>query len=346
MGSKPEIAGARSGRNLNVDARLAEFCSRRSFDDADEQAAYIAATYPQRYEQLESGRFAGEMTTVEIDGVQIIRERINRTLTQAGTSRQFSLLWAWNGDSQYRCDGIGLGPRCVKLYRPGGEFQVVSDPSEMVAISVSREALMDWNGSASDLESSGFFSGFRMLPPDLAVAMRVALTNALSFADARHNFVAWSAWRSDIRDEIVRCVSTVAELPRREECPASRRERSHVRIVQNAREYMCHHSEGSLTVFDLCRRIGVSKRNLHYAFSSLLGVSPGHYLRTVRLNAVRRAIKRCEDPMSGVADIASRWGFYHPSHFAGGYKRLFGELPSDTARRSGLSKYKPPQAAG
>jgi len=33
-----------------------------------------------------------------------------------------------------------------------------------------------------------------------------------------------------------------------------------------------------------------------------------------------------------VADIAARWGFWHPSRFASEYKSLFGELPSATLK--------------
>jgi len=35
-----------------------------------------------------------------------------------------------------------------------------------------------------------------------------------------------------------------------------------------------------------------------------------------------------------VQDIAARWGFWHLSHFANDYRRMFGELPSETLRSS------------
>ena len=35
---------------------------QRAFNDVDEQAACIASLYPQRYQQLGTGRFAGHMT--------------------------------------------------------------------------------------------------------------------------------------------------------------------------------------------------------------------------------------------------------------------------------------------
>jgi AraC-like DNA-binding protein len=36
---------------------------------------------------------------------------------------------------------------------------------------------------------------------------------------------------------------------------------------------------------------------------------------------------------NGVTDAATAWGFWHFGHFSQEYKKLFGELPSDTLRR-------------
>jgi AraC-like DNA-binding protein len=36
-----------------------------------------------------------------------------------------------------------------------------------------------------------------------------------------------------------------------------------------------------------------------------------------------------------VSDIAARYGFFHLGHFAEGYRRRFGETPSETRQRLG-----------
>jgi len=63
-------------------------------------------------------------------------------------------------------------------------------------------------------------------------------------------------------------------------------------------------------------------------------VSPGRYIKTIRLNAVRRELCRAEDPRMSVYDAAARWGFWHFGHFSGDYKKLFAELPSETLNRA------------
>ena len=96
------------------------------------------------------------------------------------------------------------------------------------------------------------------------------------------------------------------------------------------------HIDEAITVADLCIELGVSRRTLQYSFQDVLDLNPVKFLRAIRLNAVRRALKAA-DQRSGatVADIAARWGFWHLSHFSAEYKAMFGELPSETLKRPG-----------
>lgn len=58
------------------------------------------------------------------------------------------------------------------------------------------------------------------------------------------------------------------------------------------------------------------------------------FLKTCRLNAVRRALKAADSRTETVAAVAVCWGFTHPGEFAADYRRLFGELPSETLNAS------------
>jgi len=95
--------------------------------------------------------------------------------------------------------------------------------------------------------------------------------------------------------------------------------------------------EQPMSILDICKGVGASRRKLNYCFQDVLGSNPIHYLRAVRLNRVRRALKRCSDPHVGVYDIAVKWGFWHFSQFSRDYKRHFTELPSETLRLARLA---------
>jgi len=84
------------------------------------------------------------------------------------------------------------------------------------------------------------------------------------------------------------------------------------------------------SVVDICAAIGVSERSLQYAFGRYVGMSPLNYLRLCRLNRARHALRAPVNPGVTVTDTALHYGFTHLGRFAGDYRRLFGESPSQT----------------
>jgi AraC-like DNA-binding protein len=100
-------------------------------------------------------------------------------------------------------------------------------------------------------------------------------------------------------------------------------------LVRRAEDYMRAYLRQPLSLLDLCRECAVSERTLHYAFQEVRGLSPMAYFKAVRLNKVRQQLKAAADKGT-VYEIAHRWGFSHTGEFAGAYRRLFGELPSQT----------------
>ena len=77
---------------------------------------------------------------------------------------------------------------------------------------------------------------------------------------------------------------------------------------------------------------GASTRTLRYAFMESFGVSPKDYLHTYRLTQVRRQLRRATPRKSAVSEAANEWGFWHIGQFARDYRRMFGELPSNTLK--------------
>jgi AraC family ethanolamine operon transcriptional activator len=112
----------------------------------------------------------------------------------------------------------------------------------------------------------------------------------------------------------------------RTECRSSNRER----LVRRADDYMRACLGEPLSLLELCRELGVSARTLHYAFQEVRGLSPMAYFKAGRLHAVRQELKAAAAHTASVREIARRWGFWHPGEFAAAYRRLFGELPSQT----------------
>lgn len=97
----------------------------------------------------------------------------------------------------------------------------------------------------------------------------------------------------------------------------------------NSIGYIRGNARGAISVANVAQVSGVSSRTLDRAFKEGLGVSPKHYIKAIRLESVRKELKRGDDNHS-VTDIANEWGFWHMGDFARDYYREYGELPSTT----------------
>ena len=101
------------------------------------------------------------------------------------------------------------------------------------------------------------------------------------------------------------------------------------KVIAQVRDAVLSRPGTPVTIEDVCREVGMSRRTLQYCFQTMLGISPLEFLRAVRLNGVRRLLKTS----ASVTDAAAHWGFWHLSYFSRDYRLMFGELPSQTHRR-------------
>lgn len=92
--------------------------------------------------------------------------------------------------------------------------------------------------------------------------------------------------------------------------------------------------QSALSQADLCLQLGTAARTLRAYTRDALGLSPGSYVRLYRLNEVRKALRRGGPDAASVIETARRYGFRQPGRFASAFRDHFGELPSDSLRRS------------
>jgi AraC family ethanolamine operon transcriptional activator len=129
-----------------------------------------------------------------------------------------------------------------------------------------------------------------------------------------------------------RCIESVRSMLGQDEPrhPVGRPAASYRRLIIRTREMIQRGEHVSPTVTDLCESLHVSPRTLQYAFQKSLGISVAAYVRSVRLDRVRRTLSDPAREVPRISDVATRWGFWHPSQFSRLYFRQFGELPSET----------------
>ncbi len=106
------------------------------------------------------------------------------------------------------------------------------------------------------------------------------------------------------------------------------------RIRSKALEFIRAHQQRAVTVSEVCEAASCSISTLERTFREEFGVSPKQYIVRNRLAGAHRSLLNPQKAHSTIAHLASDWGLSHMSQFAADYRKLFGELPSQTQRRA------------
>ena len=101
------------------------------------------------------------------------------------------------------------------------------------------------------------------------------------------------------------------------------------KAVTRAVDLMQDRLDDGITIGQLCADSGVTWRSLTRGFQERFGIGPKQYFNRHRLGRVRSELL-LESSTCSVVDAANAWGFWHMGQFARDYRRMFGELPSET----------------
>jgi AraC family ethanolamine operon transcriptional activator len=108
---------------------------------------------------------------------------------------------------------------------------------------------------------------------------------------------------------------------------------SALKVVRRVEEYLDAFGSGPIHISQICGHLHVSRRTLHRAFNEALGIGPIAFLRHRRLCAVHKMLRSSPAGSQSISDLAMQFGFQNLGRFAGYYHHLFGEYPSETRQR-------------
>lgn len=306
--------------------------------DADEQAVMLSG-WAEKYQQIGQGAFTGKLHQVQFGKTQVFSETASQCVHEVGASWQSSLVLALvrNTSEPLLWRGHSAGATDVACFGGNHEFDIVVPKcGEILAVAIDAA---DFYRYAEAVAADGALLRSPKTPqllrsPVHHPRLALLLDATLRTADETPRLLQHAQVQKSLRESLYDQLIDLKEDPHKTAVTLNANRRC--ALVAAVRDYAQAQSEGVPSVADLCRLFGVSRRSLQYAFEDVVGMNPLAYLRALRLNAVRRAIKTAESDTS-VMEIAARWGFWHHSYFTASYKKLFGELPSATRqRRAGL----------
>jgi AraC-like DNA-binding protein len=312
------------------------FVMRGEFSDFD-ALADVAIGWGLDWRQLDRGPLRARMQQVGMPSMQLSRFSFSRKFHQRGTTplglRTLGLIGERSPDVEWR-GGVGTRNHIV-VFPAGDEFDFVSRPEfHGDTLSVAEERLRsvaETLGLPDALEVLPDGQGILEVDPRRVAALRGRLTGW--HAAVHDDPPSGNAARSEVEFEIIAALAG-ALATSRGTVPRSPEAATRSRVLRLALDYIDAHADEPPTMEAVYRASRASARTLQYAFRDRFGVSPKQYLQTVRMHKVRGELCRSE-PGGVISEIAARWGFWHMGQFAADYRRHFGELPSETLRRTG-----------
>jgi len=287
--------------------------------------------------QLDRGRFEAELTQVRSPEALVSEIAFGRALHQRGEPPRGLRTVGVPADPTQRIffRNHWVHANQLMFFPRGSEMDSVSVPGfHVFSVSFEEDRLSEISQALEGTDFTGLLAGREVVDcsPGVMRSVRHAIHQFMSLsvrhedADARTEFV-----HRDSGLDLLQTITQVLTLDegRRPPDPAHARELA----VRRSLDLIDASYLEPLSVADLCRAAGGSRRTLEYAFQERFGLSPKAYLLARRLDGVRTELRQDHDAPS-VTRIANRWGFHHLSRFAAFYRRQFGELPSETIRVS------------
>jgi AraC family ethanolamine operon transcriptional activator len=300
-----------------------------------DQLAQSITGWQQVYDQTSPGRFCGALTELMLGPMQVFMESSSHALVQ--TCKLWSgAVWFGIPAASHqigRVDGAKIESGMLALHAGPDDFQLTTpDNFGFLGIVVQSHWLAQYAEGENSVLPANLFKQ-RVLEVDATALdpFRHWLFSMVTSGGPTAQALAPAA-QDHFADEVL---SGLVQLLTRgkggtkDSVPSQHARRT----LRRVRDYLHAHSDRSVTVHELCEQLGSSPRALQDCFQKYTGLSPKTYLRTVGLNAVRRELQRQDATSVTVSDVATRFGFWHLSQFATDYRRLFGELPSETLRQ-------------
>src|SRR5262245_43688822 len=300
----------------------------RAIEDVDSMGAAIIDGLEAEYVQLEAKRFSAGWAVVTLQdmALQFAREdvavvrRIRVPVSRCAfiVPLAVSRSARWNARRVNGNELVVCAPRSVSYAcDPGGTtFAIVSVPSTSL---VSDLGCALATPQASDCT---------VIPRGRdARELRWRLTAVFEAASASQP-IDLRAVRAAIADALETCLRNAIAVERTVDSAVCRS-----RIVRRAEDFFRCHVGEPVSIAQLSSVSGVSERSLRNAFYDVCTTSPKRYLRLLQLHQVRRALLAPIDAAT-VTNVATLHGFFELGRFAGEYKALFGEVPSQTLHRA------------
>lgn len=278
------------------------------------------------YDQVSAGRFESFLREISFDGIQIYEEKFKPSIFQRGEAKKDSLCLGLF--SELSSHAIWMGKTIT-----GHEILSCCDQDEILLRTPENTAFYSLTVPFVLLGDPSFEQQHRqyndVLSSQYSEIFHNKFIRLLNGVMLNTNFVLHHATKEQVKSDILDLSDQFLLALNQHYEPTKVSTQKARQVVTKVCELLQVNPDQCYSIEDLCKVTFTSRRTLQNCFELITGQSPSLFLKTVKLNAVRRALQN-SNQHSSISDIASDWGFWHLSQFSVDYKRLFGESPSQT----------------
>ncbi len=289
--------------------------------------------------QLGTGTLTTRFDQLQFGNTVLYRLRNSKALTDRSGHRHGELAYVICFTWKKWC-GFELPPGTIVIKGPVREHRsVMGDDWESLTIHVTDDV-------ADELGLPILSTNYMQTPieqcvralPDFLVAEFKSLTRVLMVPfDQEYSASNGREWAQSTCDRALQLLLRAYQLP--PEAGVTPTVTSGITgydLIVSALGYFERSEASKISVAELSDAAGVTARSLNNAFRRYLGVSPNQYILARRLNSAREVLlsNAHSTDLIDVTTVALSQDFYHLSRFAQHYRRLFGELPSETLCRT------------
>lgn len=297
----------------------------RSFDSF----ATDVSGWRQHYDFLGGGQFCGYTSDVWLNGIQIYREASAGHLAVSGETWPGSLFFAipYRQLEPARINGLEVKRGDAFVYFGGRDWHIRT-PAAWSVLSIALPAPI--------FEDLPLIDELRRLARYGAVLhdflpsseFESILRGSALLADTNFSGVH-EAITAQLETLVTTAISGALEASFSRDAPRRKYYRAYAVADREIRELRdsaltAASSKQVLAIIDRPRY-----RSLHNHVKTVFDCSPQQYVEAVKLNAIRRDLKR---GAATVLDTAAKYGMWHGGRLASQYAQVFGERPSETKR--------------
>lgn len=335
--SAPFISSVSENRSVDEQMALLNSSYRHhqvSTWDSEHHAACLS-DWDQTYSQLEAGAFSGELIDVGFSDIQVFRESTNRSVFQQGSPVDdcFVIGMPVNMDGSGLFCGKQVRTQDLIAFNGSQGFNLITPKHfDVLAVTVPRLELLQLL-ALEGVDTAGMSNSVLMEPSPVTMdalkncLLSIVSPEMLESAQLNHLQVQ-RIFKSAILSTTVSAIRSSKPVNEPSRCFRSRSY-----LVRTIIDWAMSRQDDPPSISEICLKFNIGRRVLNYSFTEVVGSSPLTYLRSMRLNGARRDLRKQGRTMS-VQEIAGRWGFCHLPRFSAEYRKLFGELPSETRQNT------------